>query len=77
PEQGEQFEVGVKAELLEGRLAANLAYFDITLENVTTPDPNNQFFLVTVGEERSQGVELDVAGEILPGWNLVQRGRNA
>ncbi|MEM1256424.1 MAG: TonB-dependent siderophore receptor [Cyanobacteria bacterium P01_H01_bin.21] len=71
PEEGEQFEVGVKAELLEGRLSASLAYFDITLENVQTRDPDNSRFFIATGQERSQGVELDVIGEILPGWNLV------
>ena len=73
PERGEQFEVGAKAELLDGRLAINLAYFDITKENVATPDPNPAFpgAVVATGEERSQGVELDVIGEILPGWNIV------
>ena len=71
PERGEQFEVGAKVELLEGRLAVNLAYFDITKENVATPDPDFPIFFVATGEERSQGVELDIVGEILPGWNLI------
>ncbi|MEM9153008.1 MAG: TonB-dependent receptor, partial [Cyanobacteria bacterium P01_F01_bin.3] len=26
---------------------------------------------IATGEQRSQGVELDVIGEILPGWNIV------
>ena len=34
PERGQQFEVGVRAELLEGRLVANLALFDLTKQNV-------------------------------------------
>ncbi|MEM6435545.1 MAG: TonB-dependent receptor [Cyanobacteria bacterium P01_D01_bin.115] len=71
PERGEQFEIGAKAELLDGRLAASLAYFDITLQNVATPDPNFPRFSVATGEQRSQGVEFDLIGEILPGWNLV------
>ena len=41
PERGEQFEIGARAELLEGRLTANLAFFDITKENVATTDPDN------------------------------------
>ncbi|MEM0979158.1 MAG: TonB-dependent siderophore receptor [Cyanobacteria bacterium P01_H01_bin.58] len=72
PLRGEQFEVGVKAELLEGRLSAGLALFNINLENVATPDPN--FPLqgsVASGKQRSRGVELDLIGEILPGWNVV------
>ncbi|MEM6840514.1 MAG: TonB-dependent receptor, partial [Cyanobacteria bacterium P01_C01_bin.120] len=71
PERGEQFEVGTRAELLEGRLIANLALFDLTKQNVATTDPDNPFFSVATGEERSRGIELDIAGEILSGWNII------
>ena len=71
PEEAEQFEVGVKAELLEGRLAVTLALFDITRENVATADPDNIGFVIPIGEQTSRGVELVVQGEILPGWNVV------
>ncbi|MBE7385520.1 MAG: TonB-dependent siderophore receptor [Leptolyngbya sp. SIO1E4] len=71
PERGEQFEIGARAELLEGRLVANLAFFDITKENVATTDPDNLGSSVATGEQRSRGIELDVAGEILPGWNII------
>jgi iron complex outermembrane receptor protein len=74
PEEGEGFEVGLKAELLNNRLFVNLAYFDITKRNVASPDPNfpttpNVF--VATGEERSRGLEFDLRGELLPGWNLI------
>ena len=71
PERGEQFEIGVRAELLEGRFTTNLALFHITKQNVANPDPNNPRFFVATGELRSRGVELDIAGEILPGWNVI------
>ena len=71
PERGEQFEIGARADLLEGRLTANLAFFDITKKNVATTDPDNIFFSVATGEQRSRGIELDIAGEILPGWNII------
>jgi len=71
PEEGEQFEIGVRGEAFDGRLIANLAYFDITKSNVATSDPNNPAFSINSGEQSSQGVELDVIGEILPGWNII------
>ncbi|MEM7061875.1 MAG: TonB-dependent receptor [Cyanobacteria bacterium P01_B01_bin.77] len=71
PERGEQFEIGARGELLEGRLTANLALFDLTKKNVATTDPDNIFFSVATGEQRSRGIELDIAGEILPGWNII------
>ena len=71
PEEGEQFEVGVKAELLEGRLGITLALFDITRKNVAARDPDNIDFVIPIGEQTSSGFELVVQGEILPGWNVV------
>ncbi|MEM1279053.1 MAG: TonB-dependent siderophore receptor [Cyanobacteria bacterium P01_H01_bin.152] len=71
PERGEQFEIGARAELLAGRLTANLALFNITKQNVETPDPNNFSSVVATGEQRSQGIELDVAGAVSPGWNII------
>lgn len=71
PERGEGFEAGIKSEWLDGRLTASLAYFNVTRRNIVTEDPNNPLFSVATGKQRSQGVELDVAGEILPGWNVI------
>ncbi|MEM8611844.1 MAG: TonB-dependent siderophore receptor [Cyanobacteria bacterium P01_H01_bin.105] len=71
PEEGEQFEVGARAELLDGRFIASVAYFNITKQNVATPDPNNFLFSIASGEQNSQGIEVDLIGEISPGWNLV------
>jgi iron complex outermembrane receptor protein len=71
PTGGTQYEVGVKADFLEGRLSTTLAAYQITRTNITTPDPDNPTFSIQVGEQRSRGVELDVAGQILPGWNVI------
>ncbi|WP_341530424.1 TonB-dependent siderophore receptor [Nostoc sp. UHCC 0302] len=73
PEQGEGYEVGVKTELLQGKLSATLSYFDITKQNVATPDLNFPGLGISVatGEQRSRGIELDVSGQILPGWNII------
>ena len=47
-----------------------MALYDTTLTNVTTEDPNNPNFEIQTGEQNSQGIELDIVGEILPGWNI-------
>ena len=70
PETGRQFEVGVKADLTN-RLSVNLAAFDIRKQNVRTPDPNNPFFSLQTGEVASRGIELNLGGEILSGWNIT------
>jgi iron complex outermembrane receptor protein len=69
PERGTQYEIGVKADITD-RLSATLALFDITRTNVTTEDPNNPLRSIQTGEQNSRGVELDLSGEILPGWNI-------
>jgi iron complex outermembrane receptor protein len=71
PEVSEQFEVGIRGEFLGGRLITNLAAYELTKQNIEAPDPINPDFAIAVGEIRSRGIELDIAGEILPGWNLI------
>ncbi|MEO0521113.1 MAG: TonB-dependent siderophore receptor, partial [Cyanobacteria bacterium P01_A01_bin.116] len=70
PQRGTQFEVGAKADIND-RLSLTLAYFDLSVTNVPTTDPEDVFFQVVTGEQRSQGVELFAAGEILPGWSVT------
>ncbi len=70
-ETAQQREVGLKTELFDGRFTGTAAYFDITKQNISIPDPTNPFSSVTVGEARNRGFELDVTGEILPGWNVI------
>jgi len=69
PSRGTQFEIGVKADI-NPRLTTTLALYDITLTNVLTPDPADPNFSVQTGEQNSRGIELSIAGEILPGWNI-------
>ncbi|MBM0744122.1 TonB-dependent siderophore receptor [Phormidium sp. CLA17] len=71
PERGTQYEVGIKGEAFNGKLSATLAYYDITKTNVATTDPNNIDFSIATGEVTSRGIELDITGEILPGWNVI------
>ncbi|NEQ20626.1 MAG: TonB-dependent siderophore receptor [Microcoleus sp. SIO2G3] len=70
PERGTQYELGIKADVTD-RLSATLALFDLTRTNVLTSDPRDPIFSIQSGRQRSRGVELDVAGEILPGWNII------
>ncbi len=71
PSRGTQYEIGLRSEFLGGRISTNLAAYHLTKTNITTPDLDNPNFSVQTGEARSQGIELDVTGEILPGWNMI------
>jgi iron complex outermembrane receptor protein len=48
-----------------------LAAYRINKTNVSTTDPDNPDFSIAVGEARSQGVELDIVGEPIQGWNII------
>jgi len=71
PSKGEQFEIGIKQGFLDDRLSATLALYQLTKKNVLTQDPTDPDFSIQTGEQKSRGVELDIAGEILPGWKVI------
>lgn len=70
-EIAEQFEVGVKQELIKNRLNATVAIFDLKRTNIPTTDPLNPTLQVLTGKQASQGVEFDLAGTIVPGWKII------
>lgn len=71
PESAQQWEVGIKTELLDKRFMASLAYFNLAKQNIGVPDPINPFFSRTIGELEIRGLEFDLQGELLPGWQLI------
>lgn len=73
PEIGEQFEAGVKGELFDHRLTATAAYYHLTKQNVLTRDLNSPIpnAVAPIGEARSQGIELDMSGQITDGLSLI------
>lgn len=72
PERGKSYEGGVKLQAFEGKLRSTIAAFDITKKNVLTADPMNGFlYSVATGKQRSQGIEFDISGRILPGWDII------
>jgi len=72
PERGKAYEGGIKFQFFDNRLRAKVAAFNIKKKNVLTADPLNGFlFSVATGEQRSQGIEFDIAGRVLPGWDII------
>jgi iron complex outermembrane recepter protein len=71
PIEGNQFEVGVKSEFFDGKASATLAAFQINRRNDLVRDPENPDFDIQIGERRSRGIEFDLTGEVLPGFNLI------
>jgi iron complex outermembrane receptor protein len=70
PEQGEQFEGGVRFE--RRGFSATAAAYRITKRNTLEPIPNDSLGRSALsGEQRSRGMELDLQGSPLPGWRLI------
>ena len=80
PLVGHTSEVGIKGEMLDGRLNTSLAIFytkrkngairDTTYESKDTLYGGSCCWL-NQGEVISKGIELEATGEILEGWNLM------
>jgi iron complex outermembrane recepter protein len=68
---GTQQEVGAKWDSDDGRLVASVAVYDLRKRNVVTQDPDDPRFSIQIGEERSTGVEIDLAAQPWPGVNLI------
>lgn len=71
PITGNNQEIGVKQEWLNGRWTATAAAYRITKNNVLTADPEHQFFSIQLGQTRTQGLEFDLRGRILEGLDLT------
>ncbi|MBP6077165.1 MAG: TonB-dependent receptor [Nitrosomonas sp.] len=71
PQTAQQWEMGIKNEFWGGRLRSTFSYFELIKQGIAVPDPANPRFSKSIGEAETRGVELDVAGEILPGWNMI------
>ncbi|MGH9579377.1 MAG: TonB-dependent siderophore receptor, partial [Terriglobales bacterium] len=73
PETGEQYEVGLKTQLLDEQLTGTLAFYHLTRANTLTADLStpDRFDSIAIGEARSQGIELDIAGRITDKLSLI------
>lgn len=69
-ETSEQFETGLKFEAFDGKLTSNLAYYHLTKHNLKT-QVDDGGISNTIGEARSQGIELDTAGQLTDGLSLI------
>ncbi|MFJ2280745.1 TonB-dependent siderophore receptor [Pseudomonas sp. NPDC087803] len=74
PVEGNAYETGLKAAYLDGRLNASLAFFRIEQDNVAesigTNPVTNEGIYKSINGATTNGVELELAGELQEGWNL-------
>ncbi|WP_288132804.1 TonB-dependent siderophore receptor [Microbulbifer sp.] len=77
PVTGKSKEVGLKSLYFDGALQTTVSVFDILQDDVGQPDgnfpvpgiENSQAYYAAKGAG-SQGYELEVVGELMPGWDL-------
>lgn len=67
PEQGMQYEVGVKLHLLDDKLNANLAVYDMTKENISETVDGAR---ALVGTVESQGAEISLQYQPSLNWQI-------
>ncbi|MGJ7517105.1 TonB-dependent siderophore receptor [Pseudomonas baetica] len=74
PVEGNSYETGLKAAYFEGRLNASLALFRIEQDNVaqyvTTNTDTGQDVYKPISGATTEGLELEMAGELAEGWNV-------
>jgi iron complex outermembrane receptor protein len=70
PETAEQYEVGFKTEFFDQRLLTNVAFYNLTKQNMAVAMIGTPFSQA-IGEARSRGVEIDVTGQVTDGLSLI------
>jgi len=73
PETGRQWESGVKASLMGGKIDLSASLYYLTRNNVSTadPDPLHPYASVQSGKQRSRGFEFDSRFEIVENWQAI------
>lgn len=76
PEEGENYELGIKGELWDKRLTTAFSIFEVRQDNLAVPDGDNpapdgsQAYRAESGT-KTRGFEVEVAGEVLPAWQVA------
>jgi TonB-dependent siderophore receptor len=66
PERSRQVEVGAKKQFLEGKALATVAVYHLERDNIAIPDATGA--LRQAGDQRSRGLEVELAAEPGDGW---------
>ncbi|NVZ54193.1 TonB-dependent siderophore receptor [Pseudomonas sp. B6002] len=75
PNEGKNYEFGVKGEFFDGRLNSSLAYFEVHEENRPLADtawnsqPGVDYSYIGT-KTKTKGYEAEISGELAQGWQL-------
>lgn len=73
PLTGDNYEIGLKGEFFDGALNASVALFEIQQQNSAAAvgvDNQGKTVYKAIDGTTTRGVELELQGEVLPGWNV-------
>lgn len=77
PLEGNGYEAGLKAEYLNGRLNASISAYRIEQDNLAVSDgvgvlsPSGARAYHEADGTESEGIELEISGQLLPGWQVA------
>lgn len=74
PETGEVFEIGAKSDWFDSRLGVTAAVYRIDRNDIPIDadvSPGQTPYSVSSGLQRSDGFEVEINGQPLPGWDIA------
>lgn len=70
PEVTQNYEAGGKVNLPGDRVLATASVFRLDRTNIKTTDPNNPLALLNLGEQRTDGAEINLQGAVARHWQV-------
>ncbi|MCJ1886600.1 TonB-dependent siderophore receptor [Pseudomonas sp. LA21] len=70
PEETTNYEIGTKWDLLDNRLSITAAIFRLERTNMKTADPANPNLTILAGEQRTDGFEATISGQLADNWQV-------
>jgi iron complex outermembrane receptor protein len=71
PQQANQWEGGVKLDLLRHKISATFSYYDIRVKNVTRDDIDHPGYSIQDGTQLSRGFEGEIIANPFAGFNII------
>jgi catecholate siderophore receptor len=69
PEKAKNIEIGARWDVLP-KLTLSAAMFRLDRDDVRSPDPANPGFFVKTGQQRTDGLELGLQGDVMRNWQV-------
>ncbi|MFJ4454222.1 TonB-dependent siderophore receptor [Pseudomonas sp. NPDC089392] len=76
PREGDNYEIGLKSELLDGRVNTAIALYEIKQDNLgvatgeTVEGTIRESAYRAVSGATTRGIDMEIYGEVLPDWNV-------